>query len=54
LTEIDPAARFELGHNASSVHTDVVIGGKGMTVTGTVPGGEVTIIRDDDGVLPIV
>jgi aminopeptidase len=51
--QMNPAARFELGLNASSVHTDVVIGGTGMTVTGTGPGGEVTIIRDDDWVLPL-
>lgn len=45
--------RFELGLNRSAVHTDVVIGGTGMTVTGTGPGGEVTIIRDDEWVLPV-
>jgi aminopeptidase len=44
-------ARFELGLNHSAVHTDVVIGGAGMTVTGTGPGGTVDIIRDDEWVL---
>ncbi|MEJ1231145.1 MAG: hypothetical protein WDM88_11690 [Galbitalea sp.] len=50
---MDPQTRFERGLNASSVHTDVVIGGTGMTVTGTGPTGEVTIIRDDDWVLAV-
>jgi aminopeptidase len=44
--------RFELGLNKSAVHTDVVIGGTGMTVTGTGPGGSVDIIKDDEWVLP--
>jgi len=44
--------RFELGLNRSAVHTDVVIGGAGMTVTGTGPGGTVDIIADDEWVLP--
>lgn len=48
-----PEQRAGLGLNVSSVHTDVVIGGTGMTVTGTGPGGEVTIIRDDEWVLPV-
>ncbi len=43
--------RYEIGINSSSVHTDVVIGGEGMTVTGTGPGGTVDIIRDDEWVL---
>lgn len=42
---------FDLGLNQSAVHTDVVIGGEGMTVTGTGPGGTVDIIRDDEWVL---
>jgi aminopeptidase len=42
---------YELGLNRSAVHTDVVIGGSGMTVTGSGPKGEVDIIRDDDWVL---
>jgi aminopeptidase len=44
--------RHEIGLNRSVVHTDVVIGGDGMTVTGTGPKGTVDIIRDDDWVLP--
>ncbi|HSZ43044.1 MAG TPA: aminopeptidase [Trebonia sp.] len=42
---------LDLGLNRSAVHTDVVIGGAGMTVTGTGPGGTVDIIRDDEWVL---
>jgi len=44
---------YELGLNRSAVHTDVVIGGAGMTVTGTGPAGSVDIIRDDEWVLPV-
>jgi aminopeptidase len=43
--------RYEIGLNNSAVHTDVVIGGDGMTVTGTAPKGTVEIIRDDEWVL---
>ena len=43
--------RYEIGLNRSAVHTDVVIGGEGMTVTGTGPAGTVEIIRDDEWVL---
>jgi aminopeptidase len=43
--------RYEIGLNSSAVHTDVVIGGEGMTVTGTGPKGTVEIIRDDEWVL---
>ena len=42
---------YELGLSQSAVHTDVVIGGDGMTVTGTGPKGAVEIIRDDEWVL---
>jgi aminopeptidase len=44
--------RFALGLNKSAIHTDVVIGGTGMTVTGTGPGGTVDILKDDEWVLP--
>jgi aminopeptidase len=44
--------RFALGLNRSAIHTDVVIGGTGMTVSGTGPGGTVDIIKDDRWVLP--
>ncbi|HEX5205095.1 MAG TPA: aminopeptidase [Actinoplanes sp.] len=43
--------RAALGLNVSAVHTDVVIGGDGITVTGTGPKGTVEIIRDDEWVL---
>jgi aminopeptidase len=49
--EMSDEDRFELGLNRSAVHTDVVIGGAGMTVTGTGPGGTVDIIRNDEWVL---
>jgi aminopeptidase len=44
---------YELGLNRSAVHTDVVIGGEGMTVTGVGPKGMVDIIRDDEWVLQV-
>ena len=43
--------RYEIGLNHSAVHTDVVIGGDGMTVMGAGPEGTVEIIRDDEWVL---
>jgi len=43
--------RGALGLNTSSVHTDVVIGGDGITVIGTGPRGSVEIIREDEWVL---
>jgi aminopeptidase len=43
--------RYEIGLNRSAIHTDVVIGGQGLTVTGTGPKGTVEIIRDDEWVL---
>ncbi|WIM94821.1 aminopeptidase [Actinoplanes oblitus] len=46
-----PEQRAELGLNVSGVHTDVVVGGEGITVTGTGPKGTVDIIRDDEWVL---
>jgi aminopeptidase len=49
--EMTDEERAGLGLNSSAVHTDVVIGGEGITVTGSGPKGEVTIIRDDDWVL---
>jgi len=49
--EMDAEQRAALGLNASSVHTDVVVGGEGITVTGRGPAGEVEIIREDEWVL---
>jgi aminopeptidase len=43
--------RAALGLNTSTVHTDVVIGGEGITVTGRGPRGSVEIIRDDEWVV---
>ncbi|GIE92770.1 aminopeptidase [Paractinoplanes rishiriensis] len=43
--------RADLGLNMSGIHTDVVIGGDGITVTGTGPQGTATIIRNDEWVL---
>ena len=45
--------RYEIGLNRSAIHTDVVIGGQAMTVTGTGPRGTIDIIRDDEWVLGI-
>jgi aminopeptidase len=45
------AQRSDLGLNESSVHTDVVVGGDGITVTGVGKGGTVEIIREDEWVL---
>ncbi|KUL39773.1 aminopeptidase [Actinoplanes awajinensis] len=45
------ADREALGLNNSGVHTDVVIGGDGITVTGTGPKGTIDIIRADEWVL---
>jgi aminopeptidase len=43
--------RAGLGLNMSGVHTDVVVGGDGITVTGTGPKGTVEIISGDEWVL---
>jgi aminopeptidase len=50
-TGMSDEQRYEIGLNRSAVHTDVVIGGGGMTVTGRGPRGTVEIIRDDEWVL---
>jgi aminopeptidase len=49
--EKNDGERYKIGLNRSAVHTDVVIGGEGMTVTGTGPKGTVEIIRNDEWVL---
>jgi aminopeptidase len=51
--EMSDEERYAIGLNRSAVHTDVVIGGEGMTVTGTGPKGTVEIIRDDEWVLEV-
>jgi aminopeptidase len=50
-TEMSLEDRAAAGLNASTVHTDVVVGGEGLTVTGRGAGGTVKIIRDDEWVL---
>ncbi len=48
-----PDELFELGINRSTVHTDVVIGGPGVSVEGiTRDGGRVPIVDNDTWVLP--
>jgi aminopeptidase len=49
--EMSADERAALGLNTSTVHTDVVIGGEGITVTGRGPRGSVEIIRDDEWVV---
>jgi aminopeptidase len=39
--------RYAIGLNNSSVHTDVVLGGEGLTVTATTPSGPIVLLRDD-------
>ncbi|MGW6198937.1 aminopeptidase [Kribbella sp. NPDC055110] len=51
--ELTADERYELGLNNSTVHTDVVVGGDGLTVTATTPGGPVDLLRDDAWVLPV-
>ncbi|WP_305783088.1 aminopeptidase [Symbioplanes lichenis] len=52
LPSLDADQRLAAGLNTSLVHTDVVIGGDGLTVTATGRDGEVTLLRDDEWVLP--
>ncbi|GAA2653748.1 aminopeptidase [Paractinoplanes durhamensis] len=49
--QMTPEQRTAVGLNSSGVHTDVVIGGDGINVTGTGPRGTVEIIRADEWVL---
>ena len=44
--------REALGLNSSSVHTDVVLGGEGLTVSATTPDGEITLLDNNTWVLP--
>lgn len=45
--EMTADERYALGLNNSTVHTDVVVGGEGLTVTATTPSGPVVLLRDD-------
>jgi aminopeptidase len=49
--ELSPDQRFELGLNSANVHTDVVVGGDGLTVTATTPTGKVPLLENDEWVL---
>jgi aminopeptidase len=51
-TELDSDTLFERGLNRSTVHTDVVVGGPGVSVEGIAPDGSVVpLITDDRWVL---
>jgi aminopeptidase len=50
--DLDPDALFDRGLNRSSVHTDVVVGGPGVSVEGIAADGSVVpLITDDQWVL---
>jgi aminopeptidase len=49
--QLTPEERAERGLNNATVHTDVVVGGDGLTVTATTPDGPVVLLRDDVWVL---
>jgi aminopeptidase len=49
--ELSPEARFAAGLNSARVHTDVVVGGDGLTVTAVTAAGEVDLLVDDEWVL---
>jgi aminopeptidase len=49
--QLTPDERAGLGLNNATVHTDVVLGGDGLTVTATTPDGPVVLLRDDVWVL---
>jgi len=52
--DLTPDELLARGVNRSAVHTDVVIGGPGVSVDGILPdGGVVPVIVDDDWVLPV-
>jgi len=45
--ELAPDERYAVGLNASGVHTDIVIGGEGLTVTAKTPQGWVPLLEND-------
>jgi aminopeptidase len=49
--ELSPDEQFAAGLNSARVHTDVVVGGDGLTVTAMTSGGQVELLVDDEWVL---
>jgi aminopeptidase len=49
--EMTADERYARGLNSSSVHTDVVLGGEGLTVTAATPSGPVVLLQNDAWVL---
>jgi aminopeptidase len=49
--DMSPDERCAIGLNASSVHTDVVLGGENLTVTANTPRGWVPLLENDTWVL---
>ncbi|WP_112248810.1 aminopeptidase [Kribbella monticola] len=49
--ELSPEQRYAAGLNSARVHTDVVIGGDGLTVTATTPTGKIPVLANDEWVL---
>jgi aminopeptidase len=49
--ELSPDEQFAAGLNSARVHTDVVVGGDGLTVTATTAGGKVDLLVDDEWML---
>jgi aminopeptidase len=48
---LSPDEQFAAGLNSARVHTDVVVGGEGLTVTATTADGKVDLLVDDEWVL---
>ncbi|MFF1822777.1 aminopeptidase [Kribbella sp. NPDC058245] len=46
-TTMTAEERYTRGLNNSSIHTDVVLGGEGLTVTATTPSGPIDLLRAD-------
>jgi aminopeptidase len=46
-TAMTAEERYNRGLNNSTVHTDVVLGGEGLTVTATTPSGPIDLLRAD-------
>jgi aminopeptidase len=50
--QLSPDDRYAAGLNSANVHTDVVLGGDGLTVTATTPTAKVPLLENDEWVLP--